>query len=68
MSVKEEIIEKLDRLSEPKLQEVLSFVEFLIWKSDEPEDSILSVAGTLLEEAFSADEIEQALYGNTEVG
>lgn len=67
MFVKEEIVQKLEHLPEPKLQEVLSFVDFLIWKGNESEeDQVLKVAGTLSGIALSAEEIEQALYGDAE--
>jgi hypothetical protein len=67
MLVKEQIVQKLDHLPEPRLQEVLSFVEYLIEKTNDPwDDPILSVAGILSGRAMSADEIERALYGDEE--
>ena len=69
MVVKDEIVKRLDRLPEPKLQEILTFVEFLMWKTDESEeDPVLSVAGILSGEAMSGAQIEQALYGTERVG
>jgi hypothetical protein len=68
MLVKDEIVRRLDHLPEPKLQEVLSFVEFLMWKTEEvEEDPVLSVAGTLSGKPLSAHEIEQVLYGEEEI-
>ena len=62
MALKEQIVEKLDHLPESNLRQVLSFVEFLTWRSPEQDDPLLSVAGILSGSPLSAEEIEQQLY------
>ena len=62
-SVKGLIVEKLERLPGPVLQEVLDFIEFLSQRKVPPEDPILAVAGMLVGSPMSADEIERELYG-----
>jgi hypothetical protein len=62
MALKEQIVEKLDHLPESNLRQVLSFVEFLTWRSSDQEDTLLSVAGILSGSPLSAEEIEQQLY------
>jgi len=65
-SLQDRIVEKLRLLPEPNLREVLNFVEFLMWRTTEQEDPVLSVAGILSGEMLSAEEIELNLYGNSE--
>ena len=62
-ALKETIIEKLDSLPEPALQEVLDFMTFLAWKGAGTESSLLTVAGQLSGEPVSARKIEEELYG-----
>jgi len=62
-SVKGLIVEKLERLPGPVLQEVLDFIEFLSQRKAPPEDPILAVAGMLAGSPVSPDEIERELYG-----
>ncbi len=62
--LKERIVEKLDQLPEPDLRQVLSFVEFLTWKTVEQDEPLLSVAGILEGEMLSSEEIEHELYGD----
>ena len=62
-SVKGLIVEKLERLPGPALQEVLDFIEFLSQRKAPPEDPVLAVAGMLARRPVSADEIERELYG-----
>jgi len=62
-SVKGLIVERLDRLPGPVLQEVLDFIEFLSQRKTLPEDPVLAVAGMLAGSPVSADEIERELYG-----
>jgi len=62
-SLKGLIVEKLERLPGPALQEVLDFVEFLSQRRAPAEDPILAVAGMLTGAPVSADEIERELYG-----
>jgi hypothetical protein len=64
--LKESIQRKLDELPEPALQEVLDFVEFLLWKMVPREEPVLVVAGILSGSPLSAEEIERELYGDTE--
>lgn len=61
--VKEELLTRLDDLSDTRLQEVLDFVEFLRTKEKDSDDPILSVAGCLSGKPLSAEEIEKELYG-----
>jgi len=62
-SVKEKIVDKLEFLPEQALQEVLTFVDFIAWRSrhqaEDISDPLLSVAGILSGEAISAEEIRQ---------
>jgi len=62
-SVKGLIVERLDRLPGPVLQEVLDFIEFLSQRKTLPEDPVPAVAGMLAGSPVSADEIERELYG-----
>jgi hypothetical protein len=62
-SLKGLIVEKLERLPGPVLQEVLDFIEFLSQRKAPSEDPILAVAGMLAGSPVSADEIERELYG-----
>jgi radical SAM superfamily enzyme YgiQ (UPF0313 family) len=64
VSVKEQIVERLDDLPEPNLREGLGFAEFLTWRGTGQGEPLLSVAGTLRGEPLSAEEIETELYGN----
>lgn len=57
------IVERLDRLPGPVLQEVLDFIEFLSQRKTLSEDPVLAVAGMLAGSSLSADEIERELYG-----
>jgi hypothetical protein len=59
------LAEKLAALEEPRLQEVLDFVDFLIMKERGGEDQVLNVIGCLSGEPMSSGEIERELYGNT---
>jgi hypothetical protein len=65
-SVKEKIVDKLESLPEQALQEVLTFVDFVAWRShhqaEDSSDPLLSVAGILSGEPISAEEIEAELY------
>ena len=63
LPLKEQIAEKLDHLPESHLREVLSYVEFLTWRTPE-EEPLLSVIGILGGSPLSAEEIEQELYGD----
>ena len=63
-SIRDRIMEKLDHLPEPELREVLTFVEFLTWRTVENDEPLLSIAGILSGKALSAEEIEQELYGD----
>lgn len=49
-SLKEKIVEKLDSLPEMALQEVLEFLDFVVWRDRNREKSSLSVAGDNLRE------------------
>jgi len=64
ISTRDRILEKLGQLSEPKLREVLVFVNFLTWRIEDEDEPLLSIAGTLSGKALSAKEIEDELYGN----
>jgi len=63
-SLKEDILEKLEQLPEPALQQVRDFVEFLSQKILVQEDPVLAVAGILSGDSLSAEEIERELYGD----
>ena len=67
-ALKESIIQKIDSLPEPALRQVLDFVSFLAWKGADGERSVLAVAGQLSGAPISANEIEQALYGQGRPG
>ncbi len=66
IDLRERVVEKLEHLPESNLRQVLSFVEFLMWRGTGPDDALLSVAGTLSGEMPSAGEIERELYGDKE--
>ncbi len=61
--LKDRIVEELDRLPESSLREVLSFVEFLSWRTAEPDEPLLAIAGALSGDMLSAPQIEEDLYG-----
>jgi len=63
-SVKGMIIEKLDKLPGPALQEVLDFVDFLAQRKAPLDDPVLAVAGILAGSPLSPEEIERELYGS----
>jgi hypothetical protein len=60
--LKDRIVEELDRLPESSLREVLSFVEFLGWRTAEPDEPLLAIAGALSGDMLSAPQIEEDLY------
>ena len=62
-SIRDMIVEKLDHLSESKLREVLTFVEFVSWRTGEQDEPLLSIAGILSGKSLSNEEIKQELYG-----
>jgi hypothetical protein len=63
ISLKEKITENLDHLPETMLREVLDFIEFLSWKaSNEKEEPLLMIAGTLSGDSIFAEDIERELY------
>ena len=64
MPLRERIAEKLADLPESQLREVLTYVEFLTWRAPEGEDPLLSVTGILRGGPLSAEQIQEALYGN----
>jgi hypothetical protein len=61
-SIRDRIVEKLDDLPEPELRKVLTFVEFLTWRTVENDKPLLSIAGMFSGGALSAEEIERELY------
>ena len=61
--LKENIIERLDGLPEPALQEVMDFVAFLAWRGFGEDAALLDLAGQLLGEPISHAAIEAELYG-----
>ena len=61
-ALKETIIEKLDRLPEPALRQVMDYLTFLTRHGNGEEPSLLSVAGGLSGEPISGVEIERELY------
>ena len=61
--LKERIVEKLDRLPDSDLRDVLSFVEFVTWRTTTTDEPLLSVAGILSSSMLSAEQIERELYG-----
>ncbi len=62
LSLREKIVEKLDDLPEPKLRELLTFVEYLTRRSGAQDEPLLSIAGILSGETLSAKDIERELY------
>ena len=66
VSLREKIVEKLDDLPDPKLREVLTFVESLTRRSGAESEPLLSIAGILSGEALSARDMERELYGERE--
>ncbi len=60
----QKLLEKLSGLGEPRLREVLDFVDSLRLREASDGDPILEVAGCLSGRSMSAEEIERALYGN----
>lgn len=63
-TLRERILKKMDYLPEPKLQEVLNFVEFITWRNTEQDEPLLSIAATLSGRTLSVQEIEDELYGD----
>jgi hypothetical protein len=63
ISLREKIVEKLEGLPEPKLREVLTFVDSLTRRSGTQDEPLLSIAGILSGEALSAKDMERELYG-----
>jgi len=64
IALRERIVEKLEYLPEPNLRQVLSFVEFLTWRTTDQDEPLLSVAGILSGKMLSAEQIEEELYGD----
>lgn len=60
-SLKEKIVEKLESLPEMALQEVLDFLDFVVWRNQTRENSSLSVAGDDLREEQDAAWLETDL-------
>ena len=65
-TLRETILKTMDYLPEPKLREVLNFVEFITWRNTERDEPLLSIAGTLSARTLSAKQIEDELYGDSE--
>ena len=63
-SLRERIVAKLQDLPEPDLREVLTFVDFLTWRNMREEEPLLTIAGSLAGEGFSAKDIDDELYGD----
>lgn len=63
-SLRERIVAKLQDLPEPDLREVLTFVEFLTWRTTRGEESLLTIAGSLAGDSLSARDIEDEIYGD----
>lgn len=61
--LKRKVLDRWEGLSDPKLLEVLEFVEFVGARRPDGEDPVLRVAGCLSGSPLSAEEIEQELYG-----
>ena len=61
--LKQKLLERITDLPEGRLQEVLDFIDFLRTREHQDEDPILQIVGSLSGEPFSAEEIEQELYG-----
>ena len=60
-SLKEKILEKLERLPENAQQEVLDFVEFLEWRKENRQESRLSVVSEELDKKSDAGWLESDL-------
>jgi hypothetical protein len=60
-SLKEKIVEKLESLPEIALQEVLEFLDFVVWRNRNRENSSLSVSGDDLREEQDAAWLETDL-------
>lgn len=65
-SLQEKLLIRLEELPEPHLQEVLNFVDFLLFKEKNGEDPVLKVAGCLSGRPLSVEEIERELYGENQ--
>jgi hypothetical protein len=63
-SLRERIVAKLQDLPEPDLREVLTFVDFLTWRTTREEEPLLTIAGSLAGESLSARDIEDEIYGD----
>jgi len=64
-SLRKAIAQKLERIGEPSLRKVLSFVEYLDRNGKTPngDDPFFAVIGTLSGEPISSEEIDEELYG-----
>ena len=60
--LKKNISQKLDKLPESALREILKFIENISQKTVHEEDLILSVAGILSGDGIASEEIEKELY------
>ena len=61
--LKKQLLEKITDLPQPRLQEVLDFIDFLRSREQKDEDPLLRITGSLSGSPLSAVEIEEELYG-----
>lgn len=66
ISIRAQIIDRLNDLPDPELREVLSYVEFVRWRTTGQDEPLLTVAGILSGEGVSAAEVERQLYDGEE--
>lgn len=60
----DQILENLQTLPEPALQEVLTFIDFLSWRTQSRQiDPLRSVIGSLSVQLIAAEEIDDEVYG-----
>lgn len=64
--IKAQIINKLDQLPEPILEQVYQFVNNLTTKIDIEDDPFLKVIGILSGESINSEEIDDILYNSKE--
>lgn len=69
ISMKEQIIQRLDDLSETSLHKVLDLVEQLDQKSSNSnhDDPILAVIGLFSDKSLSSRDIDRELYGECKI-
>jgi hypothetical protein len=65
-AIKSQIIDKLDQLPEPILEQVYQFVNNLTAETDIDDDPFLKVIGVLSTESINSEEIDDIVYNSKE--